>query len=98
MTANQNHHSDGDTVASGLRALSPHTPRRLVAFTTDPSLVHALEELAGGGANVCVVGDVESLSGELLSTSDAIALLDTGTISAPIDGFVDAMATQFPDL
>ena len=99
MTAHQNHHTDGDTVASGLRAaLSPHTPRRLIAFTNDAALAHALEELAGAGVNVCIVADVETLSTELLSTSDAIALLDTGIVTAPIDGFVDAMATQFPDL
>jgi TonB family protein len=80
------------------RSRTGSSARRLVALTNDDTLSRALEELAAGGTDVTIVPNMQSLSEELLHSSSSIALVDVAAIDAPIDGLVDALATQFPDL
>lgn len=75
-----------------------HSNRHLVALTTDAALMRALQDLSAEGAAVVVVSDIQALSDELLQRTDAVALVDAGSLDAPVDGVVDAFATQFPDL
>ena len=86
------------SVAQDLRGRSPTAARRLVALTLDDALARSREELAGGGVDVCVVADTESLSEELLQSNSSIALIDANGLTSPIEGIVDARAGQFPDL
>jgi TonB family protein len=86
------------SVAQDLRGRSPTAARRLVALTLDDALARSLEELAGGGVDVCVVADTESLSEELLQSNSSIALIDANGLTSPIEAIVDALAIQFPDL
>lgn len=72
--------------------------RQLVALTTDSGLVRALQDLSADGTSVEIVTDLRALSDEMLQHSGAVALIDAGSIDAPIDGVVDAFSTQFPDL
>lgn len=72
--------------------------RQLVALTTDSGLIRALQDLSADGASVHVVADLRALSDEMLQQTAAVALIDAGSIDAPIDGVVDAFSTQFPDL
>lgn len=73
--------------------------RQLVALTNDPALVKALQELPVADQYVVhIVADLRALSDELLQHVSAIALIDAAALDAPIDGAVDAITTQFPDL
>jgi len=72
--------------------------RQLVALTTDSSLIRALQDLTSDGTSVYVLSDVRALSDELMQRTGAVALIDAGSLDAPIDGVVDAFSTQFPDL
>jgi len=72
--------------------------RQLVALTTDSALIRALQDLTGDGTAVFVLSDVRALSDELMQRTGAVALIDAGSLDAPIDGVVDAFSTQFPDL
>ncbi len=72
--------------------------RRLIALTRDDALIHSLEELTASGLDVCVVADAGSLSDELLDDLSSTALIDADATAAPLDGFVDALITQFPTL
>jgi DNA-binding NtrC family response regulator len=86
------------SVAQDLRGASPSAPRRLVALTADGALTQSLAELARGGVDIAVVTDAEALSEELLQSTSTIALIDAGTVGSMLEGLVDALATQFPDL
>jgi protein TonB len=74
--------------------------RHLIALTKDPALQKALEDLAAGDATVSivVVADMRGLSDELMQQVSATALIDAASIDVPVEGAVDAIATQFPDL
>src|SRR5262249_26538589 len=72
--------------------------RPAAAPTTDGGLIRALQDLSADGASVHVVADLRALSDEMLQQTAAVALIDAGSIDAPIDGIVDAFSTQFPDL
>ena len=86
------------SVAQDLRGTSPAAPRRLVALTTDDALAQSLADLARSGVDISVVPDAEVLSQELLQSTLSIALIDAGTAGSMLEGLVDALATQFPDL
>jgi TonB family protein len=86
------------SVAQDLRGTSPAAPRRLVALTTDDALAQSLADLARSGVDISVVPDAEALSEELLQSTSSIALIDAGTAGSMLEGLVDALATQFPDL
>lgn len=86
------------SVAQDLRGASPAAPRRLVALTADDALARSLAELAGAGFDIAVVPDAEALSDELLQSNSSIALIDAGTAGDTVQGLVDALAAQFPDL
>lgn len=98
MTSHPDFVGEEASVAQDLRARSPAPVRRVVAMTRDGALVRALEELAATGFDICVVEDAESLCDELLQSHSSTALVDAAATSAPVEGFVDALATQFPDL
>lgn len=70
----------------------------LIALTRDPALLRALQELATGAVAVIVVADLRSLTDELVQHASAVALLDAASLDAPIEGAVDAVGTQFPDV
>jgi TonB family protein len=97
VKAYPNYLGEEATVAQDLRGNNPSQARRLIALTRDESLTAALQEL-GGSVDFRIVTDTEALSDELLQTTSAIALIDAAAIHSPIEGFVDALATQFPDL
>jgi protein TonB len=86
------------SVAQDLRGVSPSAPRRLIALTSDGALTQSLAELARGGVDLAVVTDAEGLSDELLQSASTIVLIDAGTVGTSLEGLVDALATQFPDL
>jgi TonB family protein len=98
LTAYPNYLGEEASVAQDLRGKSPSPARRLIALTRDAALAKAVEDLANEGVDICVVANVDSLSDELLHSSSAIALVDTGAIESPIGALVDALANQFPDL
>lgn len=70
----------------------------LIALTRDPALLRALQGLATGAVSVVVVADLHSLTDELVQHTSGVALLDAASLDAPIDGVVDAVGTQFPDV
>jgi len=72
--------------------------RQLITLTNDSALIRALQELSSDNVAVHVVSDMRALSDELLQHSGAVALIDAGSLDAPIEGAVDAVTTQFPDL
>jgi len=72
--------------------------RQLVALTNDSALIRALQELSADSVAVHVVSDMRTLSDELLQHVGAVALIDAQSLDAPIEGAVDAITTQFPDL
>ena len=72
--------------------------RQVVGLTSDSGLIRALEELTADGTSVHVVSDARALSDEMMQHTGAVALIDAGSLDAPIDGVVDAFTTQFPDL
>ncbi|MEO6516017.1 MAG: energy transducer TonB [Steroidobacteraceae bacterium] len=72
--------------------------RGLIALTNDPALIRALQDLATVGIDVSVVQDLHDLTDELLQHTDAAALVDAAALDAPVDGMVDALTHQLPDL
>lgn len=72
--------------------------RQLVTLTNDSALIRALQELSSDNVSVHVVSDMRTLSDELLQHIGAVALIDAQSLDAPIEGAVDAITTQFPDL
>jgi len=92
--------SQGDDAAMSWDPARSRAPqqRRLIALTTDPALNRALQELASGDVAVSIVGDMRSLTDELMQHASATALIDAAALDAPVEGAVDAINTQFPDL
>ena len=86
------------SVAQDLRGASPAAARRLVALTDDAALTRSLEELTATGIDVSVVSNAEALCDELLQSNSTVALVDSTTVQDPLEGLIDALATQFPDL
>ncbi|MFO1503737.1 MAG: energy transducer TonB [Steroidobacteraceae bacterium] len=72
--------------------------KEIVTLTNDSALIRALQELSNEGVSVHVVSDMRTLSDELLQHAGAAAMIDAGSLDAPIEGAVDAITTQFPDL
>jgi TonB family protein len=72
--------------------------RTVVALTRDAALCKSLDELTAGDIAILVVADMQLLSDELMRHSGSIALIDCSILDAPVDGVVDALNTQFPDL
>jgi protein TonB len=72
--------------------------RQLVTLTNDSALIRALQELSADNVAVHVVSDMRSLSDELLQHAGAVALIDASSLDIPVEGAVDAITTQFPDL
>jgi protein TonB len=72
--------------------------KELITLTNDSALIRALQELSTEGVSVHVVSDMRTLSDELLQRTAAVAMIDAGSLDAPIEGAVDAITTQFPDL
>jgi len=72
--------------------------KELITLTNDSALIKALQDLSTEGVAVHVVSDMRTLSDELLQRIGAVAMIDAGSLDAPIDGAVDAITTQFPDL
>lgn len=72
--------------------------RRLTALTNDPLLIKALQDLAGGGIDVSVVPDLRNLSDELLQHGAGTALIDAEALDSPLEGVVDAISQQLPDV
>ncbi len=97
MNANENRPAPQDAVMAGPVTQSAH-PRRVVALTQDPPLARALEELAALNVTVVHTTSIETLAEQLLEAGSAIALLDAAAFDRPIDGLVDRLTNQFPDL
>jgi TonB family protein len=72
--------------------------KELITLTNDSVLIKALQDLSTEGVAVHVVSDMRTLSEELLQHMGAVAMIDAGSLDAPIDGVVDAITIQFPDL
>jgi TonB family protein len=72
--------------------------KQFVTLTHDSALIRALQELSQEGISVHVVPDMRTLSDQLLQHVGAVAMIDAGALDAPIEGAVDAITTQFPDL
>ena len=72
--------------------------KELITLTNDSALIKALQDLSTEGVSVHVVSDMRTLSDELLQRVGAVAMIDAGSLDAPIEGAVDAITTQFPDL
>ncbi len=72
--------------------------RGLIALTNDPLLIRALQDLAEGGIDISVVSDLRSMTDELLQQTGATALIDAAALDAPVDGVVDVITRQLPDL
>ena len=96
MTAYPNRYGEDDAMPE--TRIQGAAQRQLVALTTDSALIRALQDLTGDGTAVFVLSDVRALSDELMQRTGAVALIDAGSLDAPIDGVVDAFSTQFPDL
>jgi TonB family protein len=88
---------DADLPAGGGRTRTM-PQKELITLTNDSALIRALQELSSEGVAVYVVPDMRTLSGELLQHAGAVAMIDASSLDAPIEGAVDAITTQFPDL
>jgi TonB family protein len=88
---------DADLPAEGGRTRTM-PQKEIVTLTNDSALIRALQELSSEGVAVHVVSDMRTLSDELLQHAGAVAMIDAGSLDAPIEGAVDAITTQFPDL
>lgn len=98
MTAYPNRRGEGaDLPAEGGRTRTM-PQKELITLTNDSGLIRALQDLSTEGIAVHVVSDMRTLSDELLQRVGAVAMIDAGSLDAPIDGAVDAITTQFPDL
>jgi TonB family protein len=72
--------------------------KEIITLTSDSALIRALQELSNDGVAVHVVSNMRTLSDELLQHVGAVAMIDASSLDAPIEGVVDAITTQFPDL
>jgi TonB family protein len=72
--------------------------KEIITLTSDSALIRALQELSTDGVTVHVVSNMRTLSDELLQHVGAVAMIDANSLDAPIEGAVDAITTQFPDL
>jgi TonB family protein len=98
LPANPNVRSDRSDLSAAAVALQDHgNARRLIALTRDPALGRALQELASE-VSIHIVQDLRKLTDELLAHGTNVALLDAAALDAPVDGVVDAITAQFPDL
>ena len=98
LTAYPNHRGeDADLPGEASRARTA-PQRQLVTLTNDSALIRALQELSSDNVAVHVVSDMRSLSDELLQHAGAVALIDVAALDIPVEGAVDAITTQFPDL
>ena len=98
MTAYPNRRGeDADLPAEGGRTRTM-PQKELITLTNDSALIKALQDLSTEGVSVHVVSDMRTLSDELLQRVGAVAMIDAGSLDAPIEGAVDAITTQFPDL
>lgn len=98
MTAHPRFRGEDASTPGDARKAQAAPPRRLVALTNDPALMRALQELATGDVEISLVSNMRSLTDELMQGTAAIALLDAASVDAAVDGIVDALVTQFPDL
>jgi len=88
---------DADLPAEGGRTRT--MPQKvLISLTSDSALIRALQDLSTDGVSVHVVSDMRTLSDELLQHAGAVAMIDASSLDAPIEGAVDAITIQFPDL
>jgi len=71
--------------------------RRLIAATRDVALGRALQALAED-ISIVIVDDVHKLTDEMLRHGSNLALVDAAVVDDPLEGVVDALAAQFPDL
>jgi len=71
--------------------------RRLIAVTRDAALAQSLQELAGE-LTVVIADNLRDLTDQMLRHGSNLALLDAAALDAPVDGVVDALVAQFPDL
>jgi len=89
--------ADGHPPSGSSLRDNPVAARRLVAVTRDVALEAALRELAQE-IPVVIVDDLARLSDELLRHGSNLALVDAAAASTPLQGVVDALIGQFPDL
>ncbi len=75
----------------------PATCGRLIAATRDAALGRALQALAED-ISIVIVDDVRKLTDEMLRHGSNLALVDAAVVDQPLEGVVDALAAQFPDL
>jgi protein TonB len=97
VTANPRVHGEG-TDASGSPPGSTSAPRRLLALTRDPQLCQALQDLGEAAPPLRLVDTLTALTDELMQQGAAIVLLDAAALDSPVEGVVDALNVQFPDL
>lgn len=71
--------------------------RRLIAATRDAALGRALQALAED-ISIVIVDDVRKLTDEMLRHGSNLALVDAAVVDQPLEGVVDALTAQFPDL
>ncbi len=71
--------------------------RRLIAATRDVALGRALQALAED-ISIIIVDDVRKLTDEMLRHGSNLALVDAAVVDQPLEGVVDALTAQFPDL
>jgi protein TonB len=89
------------TEQSNASVTPPLTPandaRRLIAATRDVALGRALQALAED-ISIVIVDDVRKLTDEMLRQGSNLALVDAAVVDQPLEGVVDALTAQFPDL
>jgi protein TonB len=98
LPANSNSRPDrSDLSVAAVAFQDQANPMRLIALTRDAGLGRALQELAGE-VSIHIVQDLRKLAEELLAHGSNLALLDAAALDASVDGVVDAITAQFPDL
>jgi protein TonB len=98
LTAYPNRHGEDAEMPGEANRARTVPQRQLVTLTNDSALMRALQELSSDNVAVHVVSDMRTLSDELLQHAGAVALIDASALDIPIEGAVDAITTQFPDL
>ncbi|MEJ0099781.1 MAG: energy transducer TonB [Pseudomonadota bacterium] len=96
MSASPTPRTDAGT-ASGNYPHDQAASARLIAATTDVALARALQALAED-VSVVIVDDLRKLSDEMLRHGSNLALIDSAIAEAPLEGIVDSLISQFPDL